>query len=52
MTVTEIRTMNADEDYGFDIAGFIHLQQVLTREEVAACNKAIDDQADGMPPLP
>ena len=52
MTATEIRTMNADEDYGFDIAGFIHLQQVLTPEEVAACNRAIDDQAGAMPPLP
>ena len=36
------RTMNADEDYGFDVAGFIHLQQVLTAAEVEACNRAID----------
>ena len=26
MTTTDIRRMNADEDYGFDISGFIHLQ--------------------------
>jgi ectoine hydroxylase-related dioxygenase (phytanoyl-CoA dioxygenase family) len=34
--------MNADEDYGFDVAGFLHLPQVLTSAEVEACNKAID----------
>ena len=34
--------MNADEDYGFDIAGFIHLHRVLTAEEVNRCSQAID----------
>ena len=51
MTTTDIKTMNADEDYGFDISGFIHLQQVLTAEEVAACNQAIDGAGQEMPPL-
>ncbi len=42
--------MNADEDYGFDVAGFLHLPQVLTDAEVKACNKAIDavGQEEGM----
>ena len=34
--------MNADEDYGFDVAGFLHVPQVLSAAEVAACNEAID----------
>ena len=34
--------MNADEDYGFDIAGFLHLKQVLTAADVVACRQAID----------
>ncbi len=34
--------MNADEDYGFDVAGFLHLPQVLTDAELEACNKAVD----------
>ena len=34
--------MNADEDYGFDIAGFLHLKQVLTAEEVETWRQAID----------
>ena len=34
--------MNADEDYGFDVSGFIHVPQVLTPAEVEACNQAID----------
>lgn len=38
--------MNAEEDYGFDVAGFLHLRQVLTPTEVAACNRALD-AADG-----
>lgn len=51
MTTTDIRTLNADEQYGFDVSGFIHLQQVLTPEEVAACNQAIDEAGEGMPPF-
>jgi len=51
MTTTDIKTMNADEDYGFDIFGFIHLQQVLTAKEVAACNQAIDGAGQEMPLL-
>ena len=42
MTANENRKMNADEDYGFDVAGFIHVPRVLTAAEVAACSAAID----------
>ena len=34
--------LNADEDYGFDVAGFLHVRQALSAGEVAACNEAID----------
>jgi ectoine hydroxylase-related dioxygenase (phytanoyl-CoA dioxygenase family) len=34
--------MNADQDYGFDVAGFIVVPQVLSAEQVQACNQAID----------
>ena len=34
--------MDAEQDYGFDVAGFIHLPGVLTADQVAACNRAID----------
>lgn len=34
--------MNADEDYGFDVFGFIHIPQALTPAEVDACNQALD----------
>jgi len=42
--------MNADQDYGFDVAGFIHLPQVLTTKEIEACNRALDavGQNEGM----
>ena len=42
MTANENRKMTADEDYGFDVAGFIHVPRVLTAAEVAACSAAID----------
>ena len=42
MTTDGNGTMNSDEDYGFDVAGFLHLPQVLTVAEVEACNRAID----------
>lgn len=32
--------MNAEEDYGFDVSGFLHLPQVLTAAEVLACDQA------------
>ena len=35
--------MNADEDYGFDVSGYLHVPQGLTPYEVAACNEAIDE---------
>ena len=34
--------MNADEDYGFDVAGFLHVPGALSAAEVAACNEALD----------
>ena len=42
--------MNADEDYGFDVSGYLHVPQVLTPDEVAACNEAIDavGRSEGM----
>ena len=43
--------MSADEEYGFDVSGFIHLQQVLTPDEVATCNQAIDATGEDMAPL-
>jgi hypothetical protein len=42
MTENGTAKMNADEDYGFDVSGFIHVRQALSAAEVAACNKAID----------
>tara|TARA_B100000809_G_scaffold215078_1_gene220158 strand:- start:1896 stop:3533 length:1638 start_codon:yes stop_codon:yes gene_type:complete len=42
MTPDDNRKISADEDYGFDVAGFIHVPQVLSAAEVAACNEAID----------
>jgi ectoine hydroxylase-related dioxygenase (phytanoyl-CoA dioxygenase family) len=34
--------MTKDEDYGFDVAGFIRVPRVLNNAEVKACNNAID----------
>ena len=42
MTADEKSKIDADEDYGFDVAGFIHVPQVLSAADVAACNEAID----------
>ncbi len=39
--------MTADEDYGFDVAGFIHVRQVLTSAEVGSAGgggNTIDDR--------
>ena len=47
MTSNGNRTMNADEDYGMDVAGFIHVAQVLSAAQVAACNEAIDAAGSG-----
>ena len=51
MTTTDTTTgMSVDEDYGFDVYGFLHLRQVLTTDEVEAIIEAIDavGQQDGM----
>ena len=34
--------MTADEDYGFDVAGFIHVPGALSAAETAACNETLD----------
>ena len=38
--------MTDDEKYLFDLTGYLVLRQVLTPEEVARCNEAIDCHAD------
>ena len=38
--------MTDDEKYLFDLTGYLVLEQVLTPEEVARCNEAIDRHAD------
>jgi len=42
--------MTADEDYGFDVTGYLHIPQVLTAAQVEACNTSIDavDRTGGM----
>ena len=42
--------MNKDEDYGFDVAGYLHIPQLLSADEIEACNQAIDavGREDGM----
>ena len=34
--------MNADEDYGFDVSGYLHIPGLLSTAEVGACNRAIE----------
>ncbi|MED5415171.1 MAG: phytanoyl-CoA dioxygenase family protein [Candidatus Latescibacterota bacterium] len=46
MTLDEKSRISADEDYGFDVSGFIHVPQVLSAEEVSACNEEIDAGGD------
>ena len=36
-------TMTNEENYAFDIAGYLHVQGVLTRPEVERLNKTIDE---------
>ena len=38
--------MNNDEDYGFDVAGYIHLPKVFSDTQVASCRIAIDIDDD------
>ncbi len=35
--------MSPEEDYGFDVKGYLRLRGVLSDDEVAACNEIIDD---------
>lgn len=44
--------MNEDEKYLFDLQGYMVLRDVLTPEEVAHCNQAIDRHADQLKPHP
>ena len=39
--------MNADEDYGFDVSGFIHVLRALSAEDLAAWTEAADAGRDG-----
>jgi len=43
-------TMNNEEDYAFDVAGYLHLPGVLSRSEVGALNHALDEvgESEGM----
>ena len=47
-----ILAMDDDENYRFDIFGFIVLSGVLSPGEVAACNEAIDQMLGGGDDLP
>lgn len=38
----EDRRMTAEEDYGFDVKGFLVIRGVLSPEELAACNQLVD----------
>ncbi len=38
--------MSNEENYAFDVAGYLHVPGVLTQEEVASLNKALDAVAD------
>ena len=38
--------MDEDEKYAFDTGGYVVLRQLLTPEEVATCNAAIDAMTD------
>ena len=42
--------MTNDEDYGFDVAGFLRVPQVLGEAEMATCNEAIEaaGRSEGM----
>jgi Phytanoyl-CoA dioxygenase (PhyH) len=42
--------MSNEENYAFDVAGYLHVPGVLNQEEVAALNRALDeiDQPEGM----
>ena len=34
--------MRNEENYAFDVAGYLHIPGVLSQEEVAALNEALD----------
>ena len=35
--------MSNEEDYAFDVAGYLHVPGVLSRGEVAALNRVLDE---------
>ena len=39
--------MSNEENYAFDVAGYLHVPGVLAQEEVAALNEALDAVSDG-----
>lgn len=40
------KLMSNEENYAFDVAGYLHVPGVLTQEEVSALNEALDAVAD------
>ena len=40
------KLMSNEENYAFDVAGYLHIPGVLTQEEVTALNEALDAVAD------
>ena len=44
------QTMSNEESYAFDVAGYLHVPGVLTKGQVTALNKALDEggQSEGM----
>ena len=46
----DYEAMSNEENYAFDVAGYLHVPGVLNREEVDALNEALDevDESEGM----
>ena len=44
------RTVNDDEKYIFDLNGYLVLREVMSPDQVARCNRAIDHHADQLEP--
>ena len=47
----EPQAMSNEENYRFDVAGYMIIPGVLTAAELAACNQALDRRDDGAGPL-
>jgi hypothetical protein len=46
----DYEAMSNEENYAFDVAGYLHVHGVLNREEVRALNEVLDevDKSEGM----